>query len=82
MAWSTPSFFGACAVLVSPHNGAIDHRIFVVGIDREMLENTRPHACFCPPAESPMDIDGIAKAFRQITPGNARPVAVQHGFDE
>ena len=29
-----------------------------------------------------MDIDGIAEAFRQVTPGNADPIAVQHGFDE
>lgn len=31
---------------------AYSPRIFVVGIGRETLENTRPHARFCPPAES------------------------------
>jgi hypothetical protein len=34
------------------HNGAVDHRVFVVGIGREMLENPLPDAGFGPPAES------------------------------
>jgi len=32
-------FFGAGAVLMGTHNGAVNHRIFIVGVSGEMLEN-------------------------------------------
>jgi hypothetical protein len=36
IAWS-PSFFRAGTVLVGAHNGAVDHRVFIVGTVGEML---------------------------------------------
>jgi len=69
-------------VLVSAHDGAVDHRVFVVGLGREMLKDPLPYAGFRPAAEPAVDIDRIAEAFRQVTPGDAGPVAVQHGVDE
>jgi hypothetical protein len=26
------------------HDGAVDHRVFIVGVGRKMLEDTLPHA--------------------------------------
>jgi hypothetical protein len=69
-------------VLVGSHNGTVDHPILVVGIGGEMLEHELPHSGFCPAAEAPMRIFPIAEAFRQIAPGNARPITVQHRFHE
>ena len=32
IAWSSPAFLGDGAMLVGAHNGAVDHRVFVVGV--------------------------------------------------
>jgi hypothetical protein len=67
---------------MDPHDGAVDHRIFVVGIGREMLENPPPYAGFGPAAEAPMHVLPIAKTLRQITPGYPSPVAIEYSLDE
>jgi hypothetical protein len=36
--WSSPALGGAGAMLVGAHDGAVDHRVFVVGIRGEMLK--------------------------------------------
>ena len=63
------------------YNGAVEHRIFVVGIGGEMLEDPCPDPRFRPTAEASMDLDRVAEAVRQVAPGNAGPVAVRHGVD-
>src|SRR4051812_17704204 len=73
-------FLGAGAVLVGTHDGAVDHRVFVVRIGGEELKDPFPDPGLCPAAEAAMDVLPLAKAFRQIAPGDAGPVAVDNGF--
>jgi hypothetical protein len=49
-------FFSSGTVLMSPHNGAVDHRVFIIGIDREMLKYPLPDPGFRPPAETSVDV--------------------------
>jgi hypothetical protein len=64
------------------HDGAVDHRILVVGIGREMLKDALPDARFGPAAEAAMHRHAIAKALWQIPPRHAGPEPVEHRFDE
>jgi hypothetical protein len=73
---------GAGTVLVSAHDSAADHRVFVVGIGGEMLKYPLPNIGFCPAAETHMHRHTFAEALRQVEPGYARPVAIQHRLDE
>jgi hypothetical protein len=75
-------FLGARAVVMGTYDRAVDHCTFVVGIGGEVLEYPRPHARLGPAAETTVDIDRVAEALRQVTPGNAGPVAGKHRFDE
>ena len=65
-----------------PHDGAVEHRIFVVGIGGEMLEELLPDPGFGPPTEPAMGILPVAEARRQIAPRDASAVAIEHCFDE
>jgi hypothetical protein len=56
-----PFFLRAGAVLVSAHNGGIDHHIFVVMILGQQLENTFEDSALCPPAEPLVDRFPMAK---------------------
>src|SRR5882757_101678 len=69
-------------VLMRTHNGAIDHRVLIVGIDTERLKYLRPHAALSPTTMPSMGILPIPKPCRQVTPGNPRTVTVQHRFDK
>jgi hypothetical protein len=73
---------GAGAVLMGAHDGAVDHRVLVVGIACEVLEDALPHTRVGPAAEAPMHLHTIAEAFGQVAPGNTGPVAVEHRLDE
>jgi len=64
------------------HDRAVDHRVFIVGIGSQMLENPLPNAGLGPSAEAPVDVLPIAEALRQIAPRNARTVAIQDRLDE
>jgi hypothetical protein len=75
-------FWGAGAVLVGAHDGAVDHRVFVVGIGGQMLEDLLPHPAFGPTAEPAMGVLPIAPSLRQIAPWGAGAVAVEHRLDE
>ena len=48
-------FSRASAVLMSAHNGGIDHHIFVIVIARQQLENTFENPTLRPSAETLMD---------------------------
>jgi hypothetical protein len=78
----SPGFFGARAVLMRPHDGAVEHRVFVVGINHQQGKNAVPHAAFGSATVSPVRVVPIAEAFRKIAPGNAGSIAVEHGIDE
>src|SRR6516162_8123576 len=76
-------FFGsASAVLVGAHDGAVNHRIFVVRVGGQVLEEALPHSFIGPAAEPPVGVLPVAKPFRQIAPRNSGTVAVEHRFDE
>jgi hypothetical protein len=64
------------------NNGAVDHRVLVVRLTRQVLEDPGPHAGFAPATEPGVDLVPVAKAFRQIAPGYTGAVAVENGFDE
>ena len=49
-------FVGIGTVLVGSHNGAVDHRVFVVGVAGQMLKDALPHASLGPAAEPPVRI--------------------------
>ena len=52
-------FLGAGAVLIGRHSGAVDHRIFVVGVGYE-VEHPLPHTALGPMAEPPVQL--VARA--------------------
>ena len=68
IAWSIPAFLGARAVLVSAHDGAVDHRISVVGVGREVSESSLPGTGLGPAAEGADDVPPVTEAFRHIMP--------------
>ena len=82
IAWSWPSFLGAGAMLMGAHNGAVDHRVFVVGVCGEMLEQPLPDTAFGPTAEPSVDLYPVAKPLRQLAPRHPGTIAVQHRLDE
>ena len=69
-------------MLMRPNDRAVDHRIFVIGVDGQMLENLLPDAGIAPAAEPSMGILPVAESLRQITPGDTGPVAIEHRLDE
>jgi hypothetical protein len=64
------------------HNGAVEHRVFVVGIGRQMLEDPLPDPGFGPPAEPPVHVFPVAETLRQIAPRDAGAIAIQDRLDE
>jgi len=69
-------------MLMSAHDGAVDHRVLIVGIGCEMLEYPLPDAGLGPTAEPPMHVLPVAEPLRQIAPRYAGSIAKQHRFDE
>jgi hypothetical protein len=63
-----PSFLGAGAMLVSAHDGGVDHPVFVVVIAGQELENPLENAALGPSVEALIDDLPVAKALGQITP--------------
>ena len=82
--WPGPHrlFLGTGTVLMSPHNGAIDHRVFVVGVGGEVVEDAATHAGGGPPAEACVHILPMAEPLRKIAPGNAGAIAVEYRLNE
>ena len=72
----------AGAVLVRLNNGAVDHRVFVVGVSRQMVKEALPHAGLGPAAEPPVRVLPIAKALGQIAPRDPGAVPIHNRFDE
>jgi hypothetical protein len=69
-------------MLVSAHDGGVDHHVLVIVIARQFLENTFKNATFGPSVEALIDDLPITEALGEITPGNARSKSVQHRFDK
>jgi len=47
-------------MLMGAHDGAVDHRIFVVGVCGEMPKHPLPHTSFGPAAEPQVDLCPVA----------------------
>ncbi len=77
-----PTFFGAGVMLVSAHDGGVDHHVLVVVIAGQELENTLENAALGPSVEALINDLPVAKAPGQIAPGDAGAKPEQHGFDE
>ena len=69
-------------MLMCPDNGAVDHHVFVVMIDRQMTKNPFDDTAFTPAAQTPVDVLPVTKPGRKVTPWNPRAIAIQHGFHE
>jgi len=69
-------------VLVSAHDGGVDHHVLVIGIAGQQLENLLENAALCPSAEALVYDLPVAKTRRQITPGNARSVSIKNRVNE
>lgn len=67
---------------MSTHDGAVDHRVFVVGFLGEDFEDSLPDAGHRPSAEPLVHVDGITETFRQVAPGDTGPITVQHRLDK
>ena len=82
MAWSSPLFTRAGAVLVGSHDGRVDHRIFVVGVVGQGFEKTLPNAAFGPARKALVGVFPVAEALGQIAPRRARTELPDHSFDK
>jgi hypothetical protein len=69
-------------VLMSLHDGAVDHRVLVIAIGCQVLKDALPYAGFGPAAEPPVRILPAAEALRQVAPWYSRTVPVQHRLDK
>jgi hypothetical protein len=82
MAWSPPPLGGSGTALIVSHNRPVDRRVLVVGIHRQQGEYRGRHTARGRTAEAPMVVVPIAEDFRQVTPGDAGAVAVEHRVHE
>lgn len=69
-------------MLVSAHDGGVDHHVFVVVITRQHRENTLENPAFRPSIEALIDNLPIAKALRQIAPRDTGSKSEENRFDE
>jgi hypothetical protein len=69
-------------MLVGTHNGGIDHRVFVVGVLGQMVEDALPYAAPSPAVEPGVHHAEVAKPFWQITPRNPGAITVQDCIDK
>jgi hypothetical protein len=67
---------------MSPHYGAVDHRVFVVAIGSQVFKQALPHPLLAPPAEPSIGILSVAESLGQVTSGNSDAVSVEDGFVE
>src|SRR5450759_5115372 len=75
-------FSRAGAVLMSAHDGRIDHHVFVVVIACQQLENALENAALRPSTEALVHDLPVAETRRQVTPGDSRSIPVKNSFDE
>ncbi len=69
-------------MLVSAHNGGVDHHVFVVVIVGQEPENPLENAALGPSVEALIDDLPVAKALRQIAPRDAGANPEENGFNE
>lgn len=64
------------------NDGAIDERLFKIGILRQEREDSMPDTVSRPSGESLVDAVPRAELGGKITPGTARPGNPQHGLNK
>src|SRR5882757_4344540 len=64
------------------HDSRIDHRVFVVGLAGQMLEDLLPDPASGPSAETRMHHSEIAEPLRKIESRYPRSITVEHSFDK
>ena len=64
------------------HDRAVDHRVFVVGIDRQQSKDAGPDSTFGPTAVPPVRVVPVTEAVREVPPRDARTITVQHRVNE
>ena len=69
-------------MLMSAHDGGIDHHVFVVGIACQQLENAFENAALRPSAKALVHNLPVAKSRGQITPGDPCSISVKYRVDE
>src|SRR5450756_3244632 len=69
-------------MLMSAHDGGIDHHLFVVCIPCQQLEKARETAARRPSTEALVHGLPVAETRRQVSPGDSRSIPVKNGFDE
>jgi hypothetical protein len=82
IASSWPTFLGSGTVLMGAHDGRIDHRVFVVGVLCQMLEDTFPDTGLGPTGKARMNRLPVSKALQQVPPGHAGPVSIQNRLNK
>src|SRR4051794_28220852 len=75
-----PLFLRARAGLVGPHHGAVNPRVFGVGLPGSVREPLLPSLAFRPATPAPRHILPGAEARRQSPPRHPGPRARQHRF--
>jgi hypothetical protein len=69
-------------MLMSPHDGRIDHHVFVIVIACQQLENAFENTALRPSAEALVHDLPVAQAGREITPWNPRSISVKNRIDK
>jgi len=69
-------------MLVRPHDGGVDDKVFEVGIFNQGIEKTLPNALLCPSAEALEYAVPVAKLSRQIAPRCSGANQPKHSVDE
>ena len=82
IAWSSPLFLGASAVLVSPHDGRVEHHVLIVVVSGQHVEDTFKNTALRPTIEALPDRLPATKSLGQIPPGAATAVTVEHRLDK
>ena len=69
-------------MLVSAHDGGVNHHVFVVMITGQEIENPLENAALGPSVEALIDDLPVAKALGQIAPRDAGAKLEKNGFDK
>lgn len=76
----SPLFARPGTMLVGAYDGRIDHGVFVVSVDGQMLEDRLPDPANRPATEARMHHPEVAEPLRQVAPRDARSIAIQHSL--
>ena len=69
-------------MLMCPHDGAVEHGVLIVRVCGQHLEHLFPYAALRPTRKPRVNLDRIAKTFRQVAPRYACAITVKYRLDE